>query len=275
MHAFAQPCRVRDLVEMRPKLAVTDDREMHARVALGQPRRGREEDIVRLDRDEPTHDAYHRRVGGDAEVGAQPAAPSVHHVVEIQAESDHGHLSPADAKAVEVGRNLRADGDETRRHAPQCTLDQKEERGRHAAEVAVEDVPVKRVHDDRHARQPCGRASQRPGFRGVSRDDDRPLAAEVPVKPHDRADVGERVQGASQSGHVDHPGAGGHRLALQRALTLGGLPRQQHCVELRRRVRRQDRHVSRGTADVHAGDDPGELRRSGSRQKPSAVPPRS
>src|SRR5207248_767979 len=82
-----------------------------------------------------------------------------------------------------------ADGHDLRRDAGERTLDGDETERLEPPEIAVEDVPVKRVHAHRHARQPSRQAAQGTRFRRVRVHDVGTRRAAQPPQLPERHDV--------------------------------------------------------------------------------------
>ncbi len=182
-------------------------------------------------------------------------------LLERDPEPDHHELLVRrDSELDELVPHLRADRDEHVGGPRERPLHLPEERGAPRAEVALEDMPVKRVQDDRRtgaAGEEGGGASDGSRFRRVRVQDVGTFAADQLGDPQDRARVVQHGDLALELGdaHDGNP----QSLGQERHRVLA--PRERACdegrvVAARLEARGEVGDVDRRPAHVEARDHP-------------------
>ena len=172
---------------------------------------------------------------------------------------DRELLARRDAVLDELVPHLRAHRDQDVGLSREDALDLAEERRASGAEVALQDVAVERVDDDRRPAAACGHgrgARERPGLRGVRVEDVRPLL------PHDRCEPPDGLRVVQERDlaldlrdvddvHAEPLGDVRHRVLAAREAARD----EGRVVPARLEPGGEARDVDRRAAHVQPGDD--------------------
>ncbi len=268
-----------DVVAIRP---VADEQECRVDAAFAQSSDALEHVVGALDARHPPDPADHEPIRRDPEPRARGRTGhlGLHALAELDSQADDAELlSGRNPERDEVVAHLRADRDEPGRHPRQQPLEQAKRLRLERAEVAVEDMAVKRVDDDRRPGGACEERRHTPHrarLRRMRVQDLRPLLADQAGKSKHRKRVPDRRDLPRQRVELDDLDAELLRHIRHRALAARERAGdERRLVASLREPRREVGDVERRAAHVQARDhaqDADRLSRQGIRQFGGARP---
>jgi len=106
---------------------------------------------MRFDWDESSNDSDERYAGRNAEIRSKVTGSFDRKMFEVEPEANHNRLAAADSEALKIRRDLRTNGNELGRDQAEKTLDTNKYRRSDPIEVAVQNVAMKCMHDNRNS----------------------------------------------------------------------------------------------------------------------------